>query len=224
MTSVSISEKAFRKPSFCLEVFLTGRVLVCWTDSRIDVSTVSGIDTVARRIELKTGGAVSCQITERPPDRKEHAFIQQQRFSESNKALAARSSAPKTRPKVALQPPAPPPEINDTILWHVQCSILDELDASLKSVPSASHVFILYCRDRMSLATMSRQHGWPYRTLRKRKAALEVFLKDKFNLTLEAFFVDRSIFGAAERQMRDRRARHISARALGDSDQAEEDT
>jgi hypothetical protein len=114
MTAISISNKAFHKAAFCLEVFLTGRVLVCWTDSRIDVSTVSGIDTVARRIELKTGGAVSCQITERPPDRKEHAFIQQQRFSESNKALAAGSSAPKTRPKETLQPPAPPPEINDT--------------------------------------------------------------------------------------------------------------
>jgi hypothetical protein len=106
--------------------------------------------------------------------------------------------------------------MNETILWHVQQKILDELDTSLKSAPSASLVFTLYCRDRWTLTKMSQHHQWPYSTLKLRKAALAAFLHEHFNLTLAAFFVDRSIFRAAERQLADHRAKHISPQALGD--------
>jgi hypothetical protein len=113
--------------------------------------------------------------------------------------------------------PAPSPEINDTILWHVQQTIIDHLDVTLKAAPSASLVFTWYCRDRLTLAEISRRGHWPYRTLKQRKAALERFLSERFNkLTLAGFFVDRSIFRAAERQLGDHRARDISRHELAD--------
>ncbi|MGB8368776.1 MAG: hypothetical protein ACLPYZ_17630 [Limisphaerales bacterium] len=99
---------------------------------------------------------------------------------------------------------------------------MDELDTRLKSAPSASLVFTLYCRDRLTLAQINRRYGWPYRTLKERKAALETFLKKNFHLRLAAFFVDRSIFGAAELQLQDHRARQISAHALGDDSNNED--
>jgi hypothetical protein len=209
--------------SYYLEVILTGRVLVCWTDSPVEASIVSGIDTAAQVIQLKTGDSIFCRITDRKPLDKEQEFIQQERVIESNSAIAAGLKALHEKPKKYEQPALPAREINDTILWHVQQKIVDELDTRLKSAPSASLVFTRYCRDRMTLAAMSKRHGWPYRTLKKRKATLETFLKNNFGLTLAAFFVDRSIFGAAERQLQDHRARHISAQALGDRGNDEAD-
>jgi hypothetical protein len=111
--------------------------------------------------------------------------------------------------------PLRPPEVNETILWHFQMKILDELDPKLKSMPSASQVFVLYCRDRMKLAEMQRKLGWPYRTLKARKHSLEVFLRQKYKLKLAAFFVDRRIFAAAERQLKSYKAKYIGRRAVG---------
>lgn len=209
------------KTSYYLEVFLTGRVLVCWTDSPVEASTVSGIDTTAQTILLTTGDSVPCRITDRKPTDKEQEFIQQERLIESNNAMAGGLGALSQKPAKPSQEPLSPPEVNETILWHVQQRILDELDTKLKSAPSAGLVFTLYCRDRMTLAAMSKRHGWPYRTLKARKATLEAFLNDHFDLTLAAFFIDRSIFGAAERQLQDRRAKHISPHALVDGDHVE---
>lgn len=202
---------------------MTGRILICWIDSHIEAANVDEIDTVIKLLYLKTGNAVPCRITDRRPSDKEQEFIQQERLIESNNAIAAALSAVHEQPKKREQPATPSREINDTILWHVQQKIVDELDTKLKSAPSASLVFTLYCRDRMKLMTMSKRHGWPYRTLKERKATLETFLEENFGLTLAAFFVDRSIFGAAERQLQDHRARHISPHALGEGDRGEEE-
>ena len=210
-------------PNYYLEVVLTGRILVCWTDSPIDASKVAGINTLAKTIELTSGESVSSRITDRSPTDKEQEFIQQERLIESNNAIAAVLSAVHKKPAKQDQEPLLPPEMNETILWHVQQKIMDELDVRLKSAPSASQVFNLYCRDRMKLTAMSKRHGWPYRTLKERKATLEAFLKEGFGLTLAAFFVDRSIFGAAERQLQDHRARHISPHALGEGNHGEEE-
>jgi hypothetical protein len=108
--------------------------------------------------------------------------------------------------------------MNETILWHVQQKILDELDTKLRSAPSASVVFTLYCRDRLTLTDIRKKYRWPYRTLKLRKAGLETFLQKHFKLTLAAFFVDRSIFSAAEKQLQEPRARHISRHALAEDD------
>jgi hypothetical protein len=210
-------------PDYYLEVVLTERILLCWTDSRIEAENVDEIDTVVKLLYLKTGDPVPCRITDRRPTDKEQEFIQQERLIESNNAIAAALSAVHKKPAKQDQKPLSPPEMNETILWHVQQKIVDELDAKLKSAPSASLVFTLFCRDRMKLTTMSKRHGWPYRTLKERKAALETFLKNKFGLTLAGFFVDRSIFGAAERQLQDHRARHISPHALGEGDSGKEE-
>ena len=54
----------------------------------------------------------------------------------------------------------------------------------------------------MKLVEMRKKFGWSERTLKARKAALQSFLQTNFNgLTLDAFFVDRRIFTAAERQL-----------------------
>ena len=176
-----------RGPSYHLEVVLTDRILICWTDSRIEAADVDEIDTVAKLLYLKTGDPVPCRITDRKPNDKEQEFIQQERLIESNSAIAAALGAVHMQPKKKEQPATPSREINDTILWHVQQKILDELDTKLKSAPSASLVFTFYCRDQLTLAKISRRYKWPYRTLKLRKAALEVFLQEHFNLTLAAF-------------------------------------
>lgn len=72
--------------SYYLEVFLTERVLICWTDSPIKASEVSEINTVKNIIQLKTGNSVRCVITDRKPNPKEREFIQQERLIESNYA------------------------------------------------------------------------------------------------------------------------------------------
>ena len=115
-----------------------------------------------------------------------------------------------------------PPELNDTLLWHVQQKIVDELDPKLKSAPSASLIFTRLCRDQSTLAELSRSHAWPLRTLKLRKAALEEFLQTHFHLRLADFYVDRSMFRAAERQLSDHRARRLSPHALADADDPED--
>ncbi|SRR6266496_617268 len=203
-------------PHYSLEVLLTDRILVCWTGSPIEEADVARINTTAKTIQLKTGDVVPCSITDRKLTSAEQEFIQKERLIESNNAIAAGLNTVNKKP-AKQQQEAPSPEMNETILWHVQQKILDQLDTKLKSAPSASLVFTLYCRDRMTLAAMSKRHGWPYRTLKHRKARLESFLSENFGgLTLAAFFVDRSIFGAAERQLQDHRPKHISRRDLAD--------
>jgi hypothetical protein len=194
--------------SYYLEVLLADRVLTCWTDLRIGAADVAGINTTAKTLQLKTGDVVSCSITDRTPTSVEQEFVQNERLIESNSAIAAGLNTLSKKRRKQQQKASRPPEMNETILWHFQQKILDQLDTKLKSAPSASVVFTLYCRDRMTLAAMSRRHGWPYRTLKHRKALVESFLRKNFDgLTMASFFVDRSIFGAAERQLQDHRAK-----------------
>ncbi|MBE0542274.1 MAG: hypothetical protein IH623_12885 [Verrucomicrobia bacterium] len=82
------------RTSYYLEVFLTGRVLVCWTDAPVEASTVLGIDTVAQTILLTTGDSIHCRITDRKPTDKEQEFIQQERLIDSNYARPAKSGKP----------------------------------------------------------------------------------------------------------------------------------
>ncbi len=205
-------------PNYYLEVVLTDRVLICWTDSRVEVANVVGVDTKAKTIQLKVGDPVPARITDRTPTDKEREFIQQERLIESNNAIATALNASNKQPARQREESLPPPEINETIIWNVQQKIVDELDTKLKSAPSASVVFTLYCRDRLTLAKISKKYKWSYRTLKSRKAALEVLLQKHFNLTLADFFVDRSIFRAAEKQLQEQRARYISTHALADED------
>jgi hypothetical protein len=225
-------------PTFCLEFVLTERVLLCWTDTRrLEAADVEEIDTVVKLLYLKSGDAIPCRISERRLNEKENEFILQERLIASNLAIAAALGATRPQPSLELETPEPPtlappeikppalapPEMNDTLLWHVQQKIVDELDPKLKAAPSASLVFTRLCRDQLTLAELSRNHQWPLRTLKLRKAALEEFLQARFKLRLADFFVDRSIFRAAERQLADHRARRVSARALADRDDADDE-
>jgi hypothetical protein len=219
----SLMTTVYGRVTYYLEVLLTSQVLQCWTPEHFEASQLTGIDTKGKTLKLVSG---KCPITgfgERALTAQEQTFVQQERLIESNNAIAASLRARKPRParkKVPATPapssppvlpakvavPLPPPEINETLLWHVQQKIVDELDTTLKSAPSASVVFTLYCRDRLTLAKISRRHQWPYRTLKLRKAALENFLGKHFNnITLADFFVDRAIFRAAERQLKEHR-------------------
>ena len=223
-------------PTFHCEFLLTDRILRCWTGTRrIEASDVEEIDTVVKLLYLKSGDAIPCRITQRPTNAQEREFIQQEkefiqseRLIASHHALAAALNA--TRPPLEtppppamVPPPLAPPELNDTLLWHVQQKIVDELDPKLKSAPSASLIFTRLCRDQLTLAELSRSHQWPLRTLKLRKAALEQFLQAHFHLRLADFYVDRSIFRAAERQLSDHRARRISPHALADADNGEDE-
>ncbi len=198
------------------------RLLLCWTGTRrIEVADVEAIDTLVKLLYLKSGDAIPCRITQRPPNAQERAFIQSERWIASNHALAAAlTTTPPPQaapvPPAMVPPPLTPPEINDTLLWHVQQKIVDELDPKLKSAPSASLIFTRLCRDQSTLAELSRRHQWPLRTLKLRKAALEGFLKAHFKLRLADFYVDRSVFRAAERQLSDHRARRLSPHNLAD--------
>jgi hypothetical protein len=140
-----------------------------------------------------------------------------QDFSEIN-AVVTKSSAEPPKEKLT------PPEINETLLWHVEQKIMDTLDIGLKAQPTHSQVFIRYCRDRMKLVEMGKKYRWKDRTIKARKAALKLFLRKNFNgLTLEAFFVDNSIFTAAEKQLKELRAKFISRRAVGECEIDQDD-
>lgn len=202
------------------ELWTEAEKLEVWPAEPLALGDIAVIDTTAKRITTKAHASVSVEVTRKLLTEREYQTVQQERL------IAVMSQPPDAQ--TAKQPkqnqePLPPPEVNETILWHVQQKIVDEVDTQLKSAPSASLVFTLYCRERMKLTTMSKRHGWPYRTLKDRKATLEAFLKENFRLTLAAFFVDRSIFSAAERQLQDHRARRISPHALGDDGHAEEE-
>jgi len=218
------------RPTFYCEFLLTDCVLLCWTDThRIEAADVEEIDTVVKLLYLKSGDPIPCRITQRPPNAQEREFIRQEkeciqseRLIASNHALAAALSAARppletTVSPALVPPPLAPPELNDTLLWHVQQKIVDELDPKLKSAPSASLMFTRLCRDQSTLAELSRSHQWPLRTLKLRKAALEAFLQAHFHLRVADFYVDRSMFRAAERQLSDHRARRLSPHALADS-------
>lgn len=140
-----------------------------------------------------------------------------------SKAITKRDSLQPTENKPPE--PLPPPDINETLLWHVEQKISDELDLRRKAVPSHSEVFRRFCRDRMPLIDMQKKFGWKYRTIKARKAALEHFLQTQFHfkLTLAAFFVDRRIFAAAEKQAKEYRATNISMRAVGECERDEEE-
>lgn len=119
-----------------------------------------------------------------------------------------------TRPAEPVQPP----EINETILWHVQQKIQDNLDSQSRSAPVASQVFTAFCRDRLSGIEMHRRNkNWSERTIKLRLQALRAFLKKEFSgLTLEAFFVDRAIFMAAEKQLKHHKTKNISPFSVAD--------
>jgi len=48
--------------SYYLEVFLTGRILLCWTKSPIQTSTVSGINMAENTLQLKTSEAFPAKL------------------------------------------------------------------------------------------------------------------------------------------------------------------
>lgn len=109
------------------------------------------------------------------------------------------------------------PEINDTLVLCYQQKIMDELDRHLRHAPSASQVFLGYCRDRLSQAEMHRQNSdWAKATIKLRIKSLRKFLKENGGLVLEHFFVDRSMFNAPERILKDYRAKKVSAYSLGE--------
>src|SRR5262249_12602506 len=113
-------------------------------------------------------------------------------------------------------------EITDALIWHVMQRIQDELDATLHSAPSASLVFIQYCKNRKQLVAMVKDHRhWNYRTVKKRKQMLEAFLKKNFGLTLASFFVDGRMFAGAKKMAEEHRARRISAHNIGESSSEE---
>jgi hypothetical protein len=123
-----------------------------------------------------------------------------------------------TQPQVKLAEPLQPPEITDALLWQVQQRILDKLDIEFRSAPVASQVFVCFCRDRLTLAEMHRRNrNWSASTIKLRIKSLRAFLKKEFHgLKLENFFVDRSIFSAAEKQLADYRAKKTSPLAVGE--------
>ena len=116
-------------------------------------------------------------------------------------------------PRLQTRPAEPihPPEITDALLWRVWQGVHDHLDVKCRSTPTASQVFVGYCRDRLTLAGMSRRNRqWSKSTIKLRIRSLKPYLKKNFNLTLKSFFVDPAIFRAAEKQLRDYRAKKIS--------------
>jgi hypothetical protein len=112
--------------------------------------------------------------------------------------------------------------ITDAFLWKVQNEIMEELDRNVRAIPLPSQVFIRYCRDRMKQADMSRKYGWNARTVKNRKRSLISFLKRKYKFTLETFFVDRSIFSAAERMKEEYKGKFFSMRGIGECSLSEE--
>ena len=62
-----------------------------------------------------------------------------------------------------------------------------------------------------------KNNNWSINTIKLRLKSLKTFLNKEFGgLTLEARFVDQSMFKAAEDQASDYRAKKISRRALGE--------
>lgn len=202
------------------ELWTEAEKLELWPEQPLAFEQIAAIDTTAKCLTTKAGASVRVDMTRKQLSEAEFQIVQQERRIEAmielSNAVAAGPSPVNTNADKQEREAPRSPEVNETILWHVQQKILDELDTKLKSAPAASLVFTLYCRDRMTLAVMSRKYGWPYRTLKARKAAIEAFMRKNFRLTLKDFFVDRSIFCAAERQLQDHRARSISRRAVAD--------
>ena len=115
-----------------------------------------------------------------------------------------------------IQPvPAPPVEVDEAILWFFWQKIQDELDRHHKRTPSASQVFVCYCRDRMTLRKMELEFKWSYRTIKARKAELEALLS-RHGYNLDRFIVDRSMFRGAEKRLADYRAKRNSGGLVDD--------
>lgn len=124
---------------------------------------------------------------------------------------AARTPAAQTAPK--------PPSITEALVFCVQREIEDEIDSKLRSLPSAGRVFRLYAEKHMTLKKMERKFKWSYKTLINRKSDIDCFLQRKYSLTLDDFLqADRSVFRAADRQLKEHRARYLSSRALAEQD------
>lgn len=141
------------------------------------------------------------------------ARLQQPLLNAIAKFEAAQQSQTTTTGPARVQPP----EINEALIWQVEQMIRDELDAGIHSAPSASQVFIEYCRDRRQLVAMVKRHPhWKYRTLKKRKQMLEAFLYKKFRLTLDSFFVDARMFAGAEKMVKEYKAKRISPHNIGE--------
>lgn len=139
--------------------------------------------------------------------------------SAESKDAKAKTDA-QTVSEAAASPQKPPAErtIDETFLWIVQQRIQDKLDPQFRSTPTASQVFVAFCRERLNRAEMARKNvNWSESTIKLRIKDLREFLKREFNgLTLEAFFVDRSLFTAAEKQLKDYRAKNISPLSVGE--------
>jgi hypothetical protein len=108
-------------------------------------------------------------------------------------------------------------EINQTLIFIVQQRIMEKLDIKVRKAPSAIQVFRSRCRDALTQAEMHRKNKhWARSTIKLRIKELKKFLKAEFGLTLECFFVDRSVFSEAERQLSDSRAKSISGCSVGE--------
>lgn len=127
--------------------------------------------------------------------------------------------------KVVATPTHPPAplDITNALVWNVSQEIGDKLDIKLKVRPTHAEVFLRYCRDKMTLADMRKKYKWKERTLKKRKAALVDFLRLRYKLTLESFFVDRSVFNSAEKMREEHRARSVRPRSLAEADYSTDD-
>ena len=139
--------------------------------------------------------------------------------NETQKTLpgpAAKDVVSDTKASGTQPVPAPPVEVDEAILWFFWQKIQDELDRHHKRTPSASQVFVCYCRDRMSLRKMELEFKWSYRTIKARKAELEALLS-RHGYNLDRFIVDRSMFRAAEKRLADYRAKRKSG-GLADDD------
>lgn len=146
-----------------------------------------------------------------------HQKTQQELLERHQTALADRLERIEKQTLPQKDPPQPTDatmEISDTLIFHVLCRLMDEVDPRLKSAPAASQIFLRYCRDQMTLKQISRKYRWSYETLKNRKAELADFLQTNLRLTLESFFVDASVFRRAEQQLKDARAKTIYRRDL----------
>jgi hypothetical protein len=131
--------------------------------------------------------------------------------------LAKLEAAQQSQTTTTGPTPVQPLEINEALIWLVEQRIQDELDVSLRRAPTASQVFIEYCRDRRQLVDMVKRHPrWKYRTLKKRKQMLEAYLQKNYGLTLASFFVDGRMFAGPERMLREHKAKCISPHNIGE--------
>lgn len=82
--------------SYYLEMLLTDRVLLCWTDSRIEAGDVESVDTASCTLRKKSGEGVTTRVSQREFTNAEIQFVQNERLitavSQSAEAQAAVSA------------------------------------------------------------------------------------------------------------------------------------